>query len=127
MEYFTVHGLFIPDIYEIKHLFSCKDTTVQSQHDVKEFTFENLAIANNSEHLRIWENQKDHYLTELLKDGLSLETSIPFKDMSEKDCNNCLKNKIYKITDDLKLDSKAKQLTAFFVFDLLYPLRTRSC
>jgi hypothetical protein len=49
---------------------------VQSQHDVKEFTFENLAIENNSEHLRIWENQKDHYLTELLKDSLSLETSI---------------------------------------------------
>ena len=30
--------------------------------------------------------------------------------MSEKDCNNCLKNKLYKITDDLKFESNANYI-----------------
>lgn len=102
---FTVRGVFIPDIEDIRHLFTCSDTATQSQHDVKKFTFANLDIENNSDHLKIWESHKDSYLGQLLKDGLSLKTNIPVREMSEEDCNYCLKNKAYTISDDLKLDS----------------------
>ncbi len=100
---FTVRSLFIPQYDEINHLFTCKETATQSQYDVTEFSCKNIVIKNNEEHLKIWENQVDDYLTLLLKNGLSFETSVPFKNMSESDCNNCLKYKRYNISNDLKI------------------------
>jgi hypothetical protein len=103
---FTVRGLFIPQTDEINHLFTCRETACQSQHDVTKFTYADLTINNNKEHLRIWEDQVDNYLTQLLKDGLSFKTNAPFRDMSESDCNSCLKNKSYNISEDLKITLK---------------------
>ena len=104
---FTVRGLLIPVIDGIGHLFSCKETATQSQHDVKKFNYENLAIEKNEEHMRIWKTHKDGYLLKLLKDALSLKTNISLRDMSEQNCNSTLKNMTYLIKDDFKFVSDA--------------------
>ena len=66
-----------------------------------------VTIAKNEEHMKIWKTHKDGYLVQLLNDALSLETAIPLRDMSEQHCNSTLKNKTYKIKDDLKFVSSA--------------------
>ena len=46
----TARGLLIPRLDKIEHLFQCKATAVESQHDVTKFTFEDISIENNKEH-----------------------------------------------------------------------------
>ena len=48
----TARGLLIPRLDKIEHLFHCKATAVESQHDVTKFTFEDISIENNKEHLQ---------------------------------------------------------------------------
>ena len=72
---FTGRGLLVPRLDKIEHLFQCKETVLESQHDVTDFTFQNICIENNKEHLQIWQSHRDEYLSKLMKDGLSLRTN----------------------------------------------------
>ena len=82
---------------------------LRSQCDVTEFKFIDISIENNVEHFELWNNHKDNYVTELLKDGLCLrtETNKALKDICESDCNHCLSTKAYHVTDNVKISSRS--------------------
>lgn len=88
---FTVRGLLVPYLEGLDNLFSSSETAVESQHDVKDFTFNDIALESNKDHYELWNNHVDSYLSKLLQDGLSLSTKKPLKEMSEKECNQQLK------------------------------------
>ena len=100
---FTVSGILRPNLDGLEELFSSQEIAVDSQHDIKEFTFDNIELESNPEHLNIWNNHLDCYLSTLLKDGLTLNTEVPLKDMSEKECDQCLATQSYSLTNNARI------------------------
>ena len=100
---FTVRGLLVPYLEGLDNLFSSSETAVESQHDVKDFTFNDIALESNKDHYELWNNHVDSYLSKLLQDGLSLSTKKPLKEMSEKECNHCLSTHSYSNSKDLEI------------------------
>ena len=70
---FTGHGILIPNIDSIEHLFQEKDTAVLPQEDLlsEAVMAESIFIENNKEHKQIWDEWRNHYLFKLLFDGLN--------------------------------------------------------
>jgi hypothetical protein len=102
---FTVRGLLVPHLEGIQDLLSSRETAAESQHDVKDFNFEDIALDSNVEHCAIWTAHVDNYLTKLLQDGLNFSTEKPLKEMSENECNRCLSTKSYSTSTDLKISA----------------------
>ena len=80
---FTGRGILIPNIDSIEYLFQEKDTAVLPQEDLlsEAVMAESIFIENNKEHKQIWDEWRDHYLFELLFDGLN---NVP-KDVEKLD------------------------------------------
>jgi hypothetical protein len=64
---FTVRGAVRPCINCLEKLFSSKETASDSQHDVKKFTFDNIILENNPDHLHIWNAHLDCYFVNTSK------------------------------------------------------------
>jgi hypothetical protein len=94
---FTGQGILIPNIDGIEDLFLCKDTSLESQHDVMKFTPNDITLQHYPEMENIWSKHKDDYLLKLLHDGINCASNAqkPFKDMTETECDNFIKNKEY--------------------------------
>ena len=84
-------------------IFSSKETAIESQYDVKKLKFSDIELENNPEHLDIWSNHLDCYLSTLLEDGLTINTEVPLKNMSEKECDRCLSTQSYSKLNNVSI------------------------
>ena len=93
---FTARGLLIPNIDDIHDLFTCKETSTQSQRDTLDLKAEDIMLENNKNNLKIWNAHQDKYMIKLLNDGLNLLSGKCLKDMSDHESNVFLSTKEYK-------------------------------
>ena len=94
---FTGCALLIPKIDDkIKQLLLDPVKSTTPQKDPSSVTLKDLLYESDPEKVKLWDNARNEYILQLLDDGLNkvypeaIKSSKPLKDMSEKECAQCI-------------------------------------
>ena len=110
---FTGLGALVPNVSQIEHLFSDKETALESQIPLLELSDEHALIESHQELNQIWENFRDRYFLSILDRAIN---NIP---ECEKDIEKMIEKEINAIIKSIKDENGPQEIVKIEVPDLL--------